>query len=125
MHSGCDRTVTQGFRPMSTFRKQVGVLLRFPIVCALGILWIGLIWWWIVAFAILGAAIALVLNPLSYPVLYAIEWLRLAFKNSDAPTCPNYFEGYPDRYLTWVADAVKLGFPTLERWLSEGFDGPN
>lgn len=107
---------------MSEFRKEVGIVLRFPIVCILGILWVLLLWWWLLAFTIIGTAIALVWIPLAFPFAYTLEWLRLAFKNSDQATCPGYFEDYPDQYLKWIVNAAKLGFPTLNSWLCKGWD---
>lgn len=103
-------------------RKQVGIILRFPIVVLVAVLWLTLVWWWIVGFAVFGALIALVGVPLTYPFLYFAEWLRLAFLNSDEPTCPNYFKGYPDDYLNWISNAMRLGFPTLNKWIFEGWN---
>jgi hypothetical protein len=105
------------------FRQQVGIVLRFPIVCLLGIVWVLLLWWWLLGFTIIGAAFAIIGTPLAFPFVYAFEWLRLAFQNSDQETCPGYFKDYPDQYLKWIESAAKLGFPTLDLWLFKGWDG--
>jgi hypothetical protein len=114
--------VDDGVCAVTDFRKQVGIVIRLPIVCVLGILWVLLLWWWLLAFTILGAAIAIVWRPLAFPFAYVLEWLHLAFKNSDEATCPGYFKDYPDQYLKWIESAAKLGFPTLSLWLFEGWD---
>ena len=106
-----------GIFSVNDFRKQVGIILRLPVVVVLGILWVVLLWWWIVLFAMIGTSIALIGVPLTYPFVYAVEWIRLAFLNSNDPTCPDHFDGYPDNYLKWTVDAIKLGFPTLNGWI--------
>ena len=104
------------------FRRQVGVVLRFPVVLVLGLLWIGLLWWWLAIGGLVLGVAGLVLQPLVYPIAYLFKWLSLAFKNSKAPVLPGYFDKYPDQLLQFCGDAIKLGFPTLEQWLLEGFD---
>jgi hypothetical protein len=104
------------------FRRQVGIILRLPIVLFLGILWVLYIWWWIAGFGIATTIILLVLHPIVYPILYVLIWIILAFDNSAEPVLPNYWKNYPDNYFEWCQRCLKLGFPTLRRWLLEGFD---
>jgi hypothetical protein len=109
---------------MSDFRRLTGILLRFPIVLFLFLLWVIYVWWWIAAFGLSTAVVLLILQPLLYPFLYGIEWVLLAFTNSGNPVLPNYFKNYPDGYVTWCKECFKLGFPTLRRWLVQGWASP-
>jgi hypothetical protein len=103
------------------FRKQFGVLLRLPIVGLLGLSWVFYFWWWLASIGIAIAVAILVLRPLLYPVLYAFTWLFLAFANSNEKVLPDYWEQYPAVYIEWCKKSLKLGFPTLRRWLLQGF----
>jgi hypothetical protein len=62
-----------------------------------------------------------VLRPLAYPVAYAFEYLLLAFQNSDEPVLAEYWRGYPNDCFEIGFSSAILGFPTLKRWLLEGF----
>jgi hypothetical protein len=44
----------------------------------------------------------------------------LAFLNSPDPVLPEYWKDYPWCYLHRIENCVKLGFPTLSRWLLTG-----
>jgi len=109
---------------VAEIRKAVGILLRLPIVALLGLLWAVYIWSVIVAFAISVSVVLLILHPLAYPILYVLTWLAMAFQNdSHSEVLPGYFEHYPECYFDWCLRCIKLGFPTLYRWLSKGFSG--
>ena len=109
-------------------RQSVGILLRFPVVVFLGFYWVLMVWWWIACLG-LACSIALlalmVLLPVLYPFAWCLSFLILAFKNSSDPVLPGYWDGYPDKYLKWsescIRHCIKLGFPTLHRWLREGW----
>ena len=103
------------------FRKTIGVLLRFPIVAFLGFLWTVYVWSWIAGGSIVLTVVLLIVQPLIYPILWPLTWLALAFGNSGDPVLPNYWTNYPDSYLNWCGRCLKLGFPTLQRWLLEGW----
>jgi uncharacterized protein (DUF2062 family) len=79
------------------------------------------LWWWLAAIGVAAALTMLILRPLAYPVLYVLTYLALAWGNSDDPVLPGYFDRYPDEYLEWCTKSLKLGFPTLKRWLIQGF----
>lgn len=104
------------------FRRLIGIVLRFPVVLALGLLWICLLWWCLAISGLVLGVAGLVLQPLVYPVAYLFERLSLAFKNSKDPVLPGYFAKYPDQLIQFCGDAIKLGFPTLQQWLLKGFD---
>jgi hypothetical protein len=101
-------------------RKQVGFFLRLPFVLFLGLLWVIYCWWWIAAFGIIMTLIILILYQILYPILYAFVWLYYAFINSSDQVLPNYWKNYPDNLYDWCKSCIKLGFPTLQRWLLEG-----
>jgi len=103
------------------FRRQFGILLRLPVVLFLALLWLLYIWWWIAAFGVVVTVALLILQPILYPILYALTWLILAFGNSGDPVLPNYWKNYPDSYFDWCRSCLKLGFPSLQRWLLEGW----
>jgi len=103
------------------FRRLVGILLRLPVVVSLGGLWVACIWWWIVGLSFMLATLVLIMFPILYPLAWCVEWLALAFKNSGDPVLPEYWKGYPDKYVDWCRTCIKLGFPTLRRWLMEGW----
>jgi hypothetical protein len=102
-------------------RRQIGIGLRFPVVAVLALLWLVYLWWWLAAIGLAVAVAMLVLRPLAYPPLYVLTYLELAFSNSNEPVLPGYFDRYPDKYIEWCEKSIKLGFPTLKRWLREGF----
>lgn len=104
-------------------RRQIGIGLRFLPVAGLAILWLVCLWWWLAVIGVALGVAGLILQPLAYPVLYLLTYLALAFKNSNDPVLPGYFERYPDEGIEWCAKSIKLGFPTLKRWLLEGFEG--
>lgn len=99
---------------MGEIRDVVGVVLRFPVVAGLTLLWLITIWPLVVAVALLF----LVGQPLFYPFLYGWEWVKYAFLGRKGEVLPKYWENYPDEYLRWL----KAGFPTLDRWLTKGFE---
>lgn len=102
-------------------RRQIGIALRFPVVALLALVWVVYLWWWLASIGLAAALVMLVLYPVAYPLLRIFTYLTLAFQNSKEPVLPGYWERYPDRYLDWCAKSLKLGFPTLRRWLLEGF----
>lgn len=104
------------------FRKQVGVILRAPVVLILGLLWVVYVWWWVAGLGVAAGLAMLLLHPIAYPIAYALTWLAHAFENSSEPVLPNYWEVYPDRYVDLCMNSLRLGFPTLQRWLLTGFD---
>ena len=103
-------------------RKQVGIVLRLPVVLLLGAAWVVFIWWWLAGLMVVLAGGALILKPLGYPIRYAFRWLVLAYKNSTDEVLPNYWDRYPDEYVEGIGEALTLGFPNLHRWLVDGFD---
>lgn len=103
------------------FRRQVGFLLRLPIVAVLCLLWVFYVWWWIFGLSVVITVALLVLQPVLYLILWPLNWLALAFGNSGDPVLPGYWSKYPDSYLDWCQRCAKLGFPTLLRWLREGW----
>jgi hypothetical protein len=103
------------------FRRTVGVLMRFPVVAILGLFWTVYVWSWIAGGCIVLSVILLILQPVLYPILWLLNWLLLAFGNSADKVLPNYWTRYPDVYFELVRDCLKLGFPTLRRWLLEGW----
>ena len=102
-------------------RKQMGIVLRFPVVAILTILWIIYLWWWIAGIGVAFSLIILILRPPAYPILFFITWLCLAFSNSKAQVLPGYWDEYPKKHFEGIFNSLKLGFPTLWRWLTEGF----
>jgi hypothetical protein len=106
---------------MPTTRQQVGVALRFPVVLILAVLWLVYFWWWIAGFGVGFALLMLVLQPLAYPLIWGLSYLYLAFENSSEPTLPDYWKHYPDYWFDLSSQVVRLGFPTLGRWLKKGF----
>ena len=102
-------------------RSVVGMCLRLPIVVFVGLLWMVYLWWVIVVFSIVVSAALIILQPAAYPLLYALMWLSLAFGNSSDPVLPGYWSGYPGYYFRWCWRCIRLGFPTLRRWLVVGF----
>lgn len=103
------------------FRKQVGFALRLVVVLVLGALWVAYIWWWLAGVGLLVSIAILILHPFVYPVLYVLVWIDLAFNNRPGPVLPGYWDNYPDRYFNWCWRCLRFGFPTLRRWLLEGF----
>ena len=94
----------------------------------LGFLWIVGIWWWIVVLAAVLSSVGLVLTPLAFPFVYSFtcvfKWLSLAFRNSPDPlfpVLPESWKGYPGHLVELWQSAAKCGFPTLGRWLFEGW----
>ncbi len=102
-------------------RRQVGVVLRAPIVAALATVWICCIWFWYVLLVAAIAAAHLIILPLAYWPLFGLGWIAAAFGNSDEPILPEYWKEYPAKIFDGVVTAAKLGFPTLKRWLFQGF----
>lgn len=103
-------------------RRQIGIGLRFLPVAVLALLWLVCLWWQLAAIGVAAALTMLILRPVAYPVLYFLSYLALAWDNSNDPVgLPGYFDGYPDEYFEWCAKSIKLGFPTLRRWLMQGF----
>jgi hypothetical protein len=102
-------------------RRQIGIVIRSPLVFLLGFLWYGYIWWWVFGFSLAASAAVLVLLPIAYPFAYIIELCVLAFKNSGDPVLPTYWRDYPKSYLKWCRTCFELGFRTLRRWLLTGF----
>jgi hypothetical protein len=103
-------------------RAQIGIGLRFLPVTGLALLWLVFIWWWLAAILVAMSVALLILQPVAYPLLYLFTYLGLAFKNSNDPVLPGYFEQYPDEGIELCAKSIKVGFPTLKRWLLEGFE---
>jgi hypothetical protein len=103
-------------------RRQVGIVLRFPIVAFLGVLWIVCLWWWIAGIVITISMISLVLQPFIAAIARPFAWLALAFSNKNDEELPNYMDRYPTVYFEWCLKSLKLGFPTLRHWLLEGFE---
>lgn len=99
---------------MSETREFVGLALRFPVVAVLTFLWILTIWPLIVAVTVW----ALFAAPALYPFSYSWEWLKFAFLGRKDPILPGYWKGYPDDYIK----NFKIGFPTLKKWLLEGWN---
>jgi hypothetical protein len=62
-------------------RRQVGLVLRVPIVGFLGILWIGLIWWWLAPLAVTVIVGVVTLQLVAYPFLYVMKYISLALQN--------------------------------------------
>ena len=91
------------------FRRAVGILLRLPIVIALSLVYYIYIWPFIAGAAI----IFIVLHPLIYP----LRWVWHAFIGSNDDLYENHFKNYPEDYLKWF----KTGYPTLNKWLFEGW----
>ena len=103
-------------------RRQIGIGLRFLVVAVLTLLWLLYLWWWLAMIGIAAAIAMLILRPLAYPVLYAFTYLALAFTNSrEEDVLLGYWDNYPDKYFKWCEKSFKLGFPTLRRWVLEGF----
>jgi hypothetical protein len=96
------------------FRKQVGVILRFPVAVILTMIWLICFWWWIAGIMIVFSLLGLVLQPVIYPVV----WLCSAFANSDIS---HYWDNYPDKYFNSMGNALRLGFRALAKWTLEGF----
>lgn len=102
-------------------RYIVGVALRLPVVLVLTVAW--LYYWALCVIVVCGAALAiLVLQPLLYRILYFLFWLESAFSNRNEEILPGYWKNYPDYLFAWCEKALKLGFPTLYRWLTIGFE---
>ncbi len=106
---------------MSDIRRQVGVVLRFPVVAFLGVLWVVYVWWWLAALLIGFVLAWLVLQYLAYWPMKTVLWLIAAFNNDDSSILPDYWDGYPEDVLSEIPQAVRIGFPTLRRWLVDGF----
>lgn len=104
-------------------RKRVGVVLRGIPVFYAAIFWTFYVWLWMVGVVILFAVCVTVLQAVFYYPAKIVAYLVLAVENSDAtgPLLPGYWNDYPGRYIRWCKAALKLGFPTLRRWLFEGF----
>lgn len=94
-------------------REAVGVVLRAPVVTALTLLWVAL--WW--PLCLVGILFAFAVYPLIYPFAYSVIWLQYAFLGRKDKVLSNYWAGWPDEFI-----GFSIGFPTLKRWLLEGFD---
>lgn len=103
------------------FRRMIGVLLRFPVAAFLSLFWIVYIWPWIAGGSIVLTVGLLILRPLLYLILWPLAWLLMAFENKGDPVLPDYWNNYPDSYLNWCGRCLRLGFPTMRRWLREAW----
>ena len=79
------------------------------------------VWWWIAAAGLIITLGLLVIVPLLYLPLKGLGELLAAFMNDPNPVLNGYWNGYPESYLKWCRSCFKLGFPTLVRWLREGW----
>ena len=98
---------------MSELRDIVGVVLRFPVVAVLAILWVFTIW----PISVIFGLIFLIGKPIIFPLAYVWYWLLGAFMGQKDAVLPDYWEKYPDEAL----EAFTLGFPTLRSWLLKGW----
>src|SRR5688572_19040453 len=103
------------------FRRQIGVALRFIIVLVPAVVWVAELWWWLAAIGVAFNLAMIALHPLGYLVLYPLVYIQLAITDSREPVLPTYWDDYPDKYLDWCWRSIKLGFPTLWRWVINGF----
>ena len=101
-------------------RKQIGILLRAPLVGLLGLAWIVFIWWWVAAIGLAFWLAVLVLTPIAYPAVWVWEYARLAITNSDEPLLPDYWTDYPDLHIQMCKKTIMLGFPALGHLLHTG-----
>ena len=102
-------------------RRAIGWLLRAPIVGFLTIFWVVYLWWWIFSLTLLVSAIFAIAQPVLFVPLYILAYLWAAFTNDSGSILPDYFSGWPRQYIDWCERVFKLGFPTLGRWLKDGF----
>ena len=106
----------------SILRAQIGIALRFPVVALLGLLWVICLWWWVAVIRIVFALLWLILKPIFYPLIYILVWVYMAFMNSSDPVLPYYWSEYPAWFFVECRDSFKLGFPTLRKWLIDGWE---
>ena len=94
-------------------RGIIGIILRAPVVAVLTALWVITLWPLIVGFNLLG----FILQPLAYPFIYTIVWLKYAFLGKGDKVLSDYWENFPTEYFS----NMETGFPTLHKWLWKGF----
>jgi len=103
-------------------RRKIGIVLRFPVVALLTILWVVCFWWWMFVIGIIVAFLILILRPIAYPFLYVFKYLTYAFSNSDEEVLSNWEVYNLSNFFEVCQTLFTFGFPVLLKWLFEGID---
>jgi hypothetical protein len=102
-------------------RRAVGVALRAPFVALLTLLWVCYVWWWLVGIRLAFGILRIILQPVIYLPLWIVVYLGYAWSNCDDPILPDYWKGYPSDTVRSCVKFIKIGFPSLNYWLWNGF----